>query len=141
MSPSILIADDYEDNRELLRLILEPIGYHIREASNGRECVTMAQEEPPDLAFIDISMPELDGYGAVRELRANERTRHIKCIAITAFTDAERTHAIKKGFDAYLTKPFRSKEILATVERMLDGQQQDKSACDDKAYRAEEAGR
>ena len=76
--------------------------------------------------MIDISMPELDGYAVVRELRADERTRHIKCIAITAFTDAGRAHALARGFDGYLTKPFRSKEILATVKDILDGKPQGK---------------
>ena len=119
MSASILIADDYEDNRELLRLILEMSGHRVREARDGRECVTMAQLEPPDLFLIDLSMPVLDGWDVLKELRANERTRDIPCIAITAFADSFRARAFQSGFDGYLTKPFRSKELTATVERLL----------------------
>jgi CheY-like chemotaxis protein len=119
MPASILIADDYEDNRELLRLMLEVIGYRIREARNGRECVSMAQAEPPDLLLVDLSMPVLDGWGVLKELRADERTRHIPCVAVTAFADPARERALAAGFDAYLSKPFKSKELLDTVNSML----------------------
>jgi CheY-like chemotaxis protein len=120
MPHSILITDDYEDNRELLRLILEAAGYHVREARNGRECVSMAEISAPDLFLIDLSMPVLDGWGALMELRAMETTRAIPCVAITAFSDADRTRrASDEEFDAYITKPFKSKELLDTVARLL----------------------
>ncbi|OLE55921.1 MAG: hypothetical protein AUG51_00610 [Acidobacteria bacterium 13_1_20CM_3_53_8] len=115
----ILMADDYEDTRELLRLMLTADGYSVSEARNGRECVMMAQTEQPDLILIDISMPVLDGWGALIELRADERTRNIPCIALTAFSDSDRTQALDAGFDAYLTKPFRGKDLSETVDRML----------------------
>ena len=126
MPESILIADDYEDNRELLRLMLEVVGYRIREARNGRECVLMAQAEPPDLLLVDLSMPVLDGWGVLSELRADERTSGIPCVAVTAFADPTRERAIAAGFDAYISKPFKGKELLDTVERLLagDGQTQ-----------------
>ena len=124
MSASILIADDYEDNRELLRLILETAGYRVREARNGRECVTMAREAVPDLFLIDLSMPVLDGWGALAELRAMEETRDVPCIVITAFDEANRggarAAAAAEQFDAYITKPFRSKELLETVARLVE---------------------
>jgi CheY-like chemotaxis protein len=119
MTGSIIIADDYEDNRELLRLILEMSGHRVREARDGRECVQMAQLEPPDLFLIDLSMPVLDGWGALRELRADERTSRIPCVAVTAFSDTDRERALNQGFDAYLTKPFRGKELVATIEQLL----------------------
>ena len=120
MPDSILIADDYEDNRELLRLILEAAGYYVREARNGRECVSMAQLSVPDLFLVDLSMPVLDGWGVLAELRAMETTRAIPCIAVTAFSDADRTRrATQEEFDAYITKPFKSKELLETIARLL----------------------
>ncbi|HEX7996973.1 MAG TPA: response regulator [Pyrinomonadaceae bacterium] len=119
MPASILIADDYADNRELLRVMLEMVGHRVREARDGRECVELAQVEPPDLFLIDLSMPVLDGWGALRELRADERTRSIPCVAVTAFAESDRDRALQGGFDAYLTKPFRGKELIATVERLL----------------------
>lgn len=123
MSASILIADDYEDNRELLRLILETAGYRVREARNGRECVTMAREAVPDLFLIDLSMPVLDGWGALTELRAIAETRDVPCIAITAFDDAGlrgARAASTEQFDAYITKPFHSKELLETIARRIE---------------------
>lgn len=123
MAASILIADDYEDNRELLRLMLDTVGYRIREARNGRECLEMARREPPDLFLIDLSMPELDGWAVLRELRADERTSNIPCVAVTASAGAAREQAIERGFDEYLPKPFRKQELLDMVGRLLkDGQ-------------------
>jgi CheY-like chemotaxis protein len=119
MPASILIADDYEDNRELLRVMLEMSGHRVREARDGRECVELARNEPPDLLLIDLSMPVLDGWGVLRELRADERMRTTPCIAVTAFAESDRDRALRGGFDAYLTKPFRGKELIATVERLL----------------------
>ena len=119
MPASILIADDYEDNRELLRLMLEAVGYHVREARNGRECISMAKAELPDIILIDLSMPVLDGWGVLRELRADERTSRLPCVAVTAFADPTRERAIGASFDAYVSKPFKGKELLDTVERLL----------------------
>ncbi len=120
MPVRILIADDYADNRELLRLMLETVGYMICEARDGHECVALARANPPDLLLIDLSMPKLDGWGAFRELRADERTRDVPCIAVTAFAaNADRQRALSVGFDAYLIKPFRAKELLEIVARVL----------------------
>ena len=116
MPESILIADDYDDNRELLRLMLEGEGYRIREARNGREALDAALEEAPTVALIDLSMPSLDGWGLLREMRADERTRAIPCVAVTAFAaNQDRVRALEAGFDAYISKPFRAKELIELV--------------------------
>ena len=120
MPPTILIADDYDDNRELLRLILQTGGYTIREARDGRECLAMARTVVPDLALIDLSMPVFDGWTTLRELRADERTRAIPCVAVTAFaSEQDYRRALAAGFDAYLAKPFRARDLHAVVERLL----------------------
>jgi CheY-like chemotaxis protein len=117
---SILIADDYDDNRELLRLMLEGTGYSVREARDGSECLAAARAELPDIALIDLSMPVLDGWATLRELRADERTRSLPCIAVTAFAaEQDRQRALDAGFDAYLAKPYRSRDLLDLVERLL----------------------
>jgi CheY-like chemotaxis protein len=118
MPANILIVDDHEDNRELLRLMLEAVGYRVCEAMDGRAGLEMAQAEMPDLIFADLSMPQLDGWGMLAELRGDERTRHIPCVAFTASIDVERTRAAR-GFNAYLPKPFRRAELIETVERLL----------------------
>jgi CheY-like chemotaxis protein len=116
MPDSILIADDYDDNRELLRLMLEGEGYHIREARNGREALDAALAEAPTVALIDLSMPALDGWGLLREMRADERTRAVPCVAVTAFAaNQDRLRALEAGFDAYISKPFRAKELIELV--------------------------
>ncbi|HEV7377692.1 MAG TPA: response regulator [Pyrinomonadaceae bacterium] len=119
MPASILIIDDYEDNRELLRVMLEQAGYVVSEARGGREGIEMARNEPPDVALVDLSMPGLDGWAVLDELRADERTQGILCAAVSAYADGARMRALTHGFDAYLTKPFRRNELLETVERLL----------------------
>lgn len=117
---SILIADDFDDTRELMRLLLETEGYAIREARDGREALAAARAEAPALALIDLSMPSLDGWGLLRELRADERTRSITCVAVTAFAaNQDRQRALDAGFDAYISKPFRAKELIELVRKFV----------------------
>ena len=120
MPARILIAEDYDDNRELLRLMLEGAGYSVRETRDGRELIEAARAEPPDVLLIDLSMPNLDGWGALRELREDARTRLVPCVAVTAFAaDHDRERALAAGFAAYVTKPFRSTDLLEAVEQIL----------------------
>ena len=119
MAATILIADDYEDNLELLRLMLEAGDYRVREARDGRECVTMAREELPDLIMIDLSMPFLDGWGVLEELQNDERTAAIPCVAVTAYGEFDRQRALQVGFNGYLAKPFRSAELLEVTRNLL----------------------
>jgi two-component system cell cycle response regulator DivK len=119
MTANILIADDYEDNLELLRLLLVAADYHVIEAKNGAECLQLARKVRPDLIMVDLSMPVLDGWEMFRALRADERTASILCIAVTAHGDTDRDRALQAGFDAYLSKPFRGAELLETVARLL----------------------
>ena len=119
MTATILIADDYEDNLELLRLLLVAADYQVCEARNGQECLTMAREQLPALIMVDLSMPELDGWQVLRELKADERTAAIPCVAVTAYGDSHRERALRTGFNAYLSKPFFGAELLETVKRLL----------------------
>ncbi|PYS48536.1 MAG: response regulator [Acidobacteria bacterium] len=119
MPDKILIIEDYADNRELFRLMLEQAGYVVREASNGRDGVDVAVREQPDAMLIDLSMPGTDGWDVLTELRADLRTANIPCAAVSAFADGARGRALAFGFNAYLTKPFRREELLQTVEHLL----------------------
>jgi CheY-like chemotaxis protein len=120
MPATILIADDYEDNLELLGLLLTAAGYQIKEARNGQECLTQALAQIPDLIMIDLSMPVLDGWEVFRQLKANSFTARIPCVAVTAFGDSDRYRALEAGFDGYLSKPFRGAELLETVAQLLE---------------------
>ncbi len=119
MTATILIADDYEDNLELLRLLLGAGDYHVREARNGQECVEIAREALPDLVMVDLSMPLLDGWGVFEELKSDKRTATIPCVAVTAYGDSDRERALQFGFSAYISKPFRGVELLETVAKLL----------------------
>src|SRR6185369_13145245 len=119
MRPTILIAEDYDDNRELLRLLLAAANYDVREARNGQECLDLACENPPDLIMVDLSMPELDGWEVFKALKANSSTAHIPCVAVTAHTDRDRIRALESGFTDFVGKPFKTEELLLTVERVL----------------------
>jgi sigma-B regulation protein RsbU (phosphoserine phosphatase) len=119
MHARILIADDYEDNLELLRLLLSGAGYEVLEARDGQECLEKAAVHLPDLIIIDLSMPKRDGWEVFTELKANPLTSAIPCVAATASASLERARALECGFDAYLNKPFHTSELLAVVEKML----------------------
>ena len=119
MGQTILIADDHEDNRELLYLLLRGAGYSVREAKNGSDCLEMARAELPDLILMDLSMPVLDGWGLFEELKTDQRTRGIPCVVVTAHADLDRSRALKKGFAAYLSKPFATEHLLNTVATAL----------------------
>ena len=119
MPPTILIAEDYDDNRELLRLLLAGANYEVREARNGQECLDSACENPPDLIMVDLSMPELDGWQVFQALKENSLTAHIPCVAVTAHTDSDRVRALESGFSDFVGKPFKTEELLHTVARLL----------------------
>lgn len=119
MPATILIADDHDDNRELLFLLLAGAGYDVREAKDGRECLRIARDVSPDLIVIDLSMPVLDGWGVFQELKADERTRTIPCMAVTAHAELDRNQALETGFSAYVSKPYSGEALLKTVAAML----------------------
>lgn len=125
MAARILIAEDYDDNRELLRLLLAGANYEVREARNGKECLTLASIDPlPDLIMVDLSMPELDGWEVFERLKANADTAHIPCVAVTAHTDRDRVRALQSGFSAFVGKPFRTEELLRTVAHLVGSQKE-----------------
>ena len=127
MAHTILIADDHDDNRELLLLILLGAGYKVKEARNGSECLTLARSEPPDLIVMDLSMPVLDGWGVFRELKDDDLTRSIPCMAVTAHAELNRSQAMETGFDAYVSKPFSGDHLLKTIATLLPNQPADQN--------------
>lgn len=119
MPATILIADDHDDNRELLLLLLSGAGYDVREARDGGECLAIAREQAPDLILVDLSMPVLDGWGLFQELQADERTRTIPCMAVTAHAELDRNEALETGFSAYVSKPYSGDALLKTIATVL----------------------
>ncbi len=119
MPSNILIADDHDDNRELMKLLLAGAGYSVREASNGAECLVSARDQPPDLIIVDLSMPVLDGWELFQKLKTDPRTSAIPCMAVTAHADLDRTRALETGFTAYVSKPFSGEVLLKAVATLL----------------------
>jgi CheY-like chemotaxis protein len=119
--PVILIAEDFEDARELYRDYLEFSGFTVETVSNGREAIDRAVALKPDIILMDASMPVLDGWQATRELKQNAETRHIPVIALTAhaFDDA-RQEAKAAGCDGFVTKPCLPDDLVAKIRSMLD---------------------
>lgn len=122
MTSRILIADDHEDNRELMRLMLQDGNYDVHEACDGHECLQLARERHPDLIMIDISMPRLDGWEVFQQLQADERTSDIPCVAVTGYPDLDRQRALQAGFVAFLGKPFRGEAFMQMVKQVLAGE-------------------
>ncbi len=119
MSGTVLIVDDYDDNRELLRLLLTSAGYEVREARDGPECLAMVRESLPELIMLDLCMPVIDGWSLLQELKSDQRTATIPCVAVTAYADSDATQALNAGFSGYLSKPFQTAELIETVSRLL----------------------
>jgi CheY-like chemotaxis protein len=116
----ILVADDNAASRELIREVLEVSGYEVVEAADGQEAVSRARESPPDLALVDIQMPRLDGFGVLRELRADPRLSGLNIVALTAFAmQGDRERALEAGFDGYITKPVDIAALRREIEKLL----------------------
>ena len=116
----ILLVEDHEDNRNIYRTILEHYGYVVLIASDGRMGMRLAREEAPDLILMDLSIPFVDGWEATRVLKADEATRAIPIIALSAHAQQEdRERAAEAGCDGYLAKPVEPRAVLAEVRRFL----------------------
>ena len=120
MSPRILVIEDQEDNRRILRDLLTSAGYEVIEAVTGEEGVAAAETHRPDLILMDIQLPDLDGYEATRRIKANPALRHIPLIAVTSYAlSGDDVKALEAGCDGYVTKPFSPRALLAKVREYL----------------------
>jgi two-component system cell cycle response regulator DivK len=120
MSKTILVVEDTEDNRQILRDLLGSAGYTLIEAVDGVEGVAMATEHKPDLILMDIQMPVMDGHEATRRIKANPELRSIPVVAVTSYAlsgDEEKARAA--GCDGYIAKPFSPRKMLAMVREIL----------------------
>ncbi len=118
----ILVVEDNEDNRRILVFRLRKIGdFEIVEANNGAEALAAFREHPPDLVFMDLKMPVMDGWEATRRIRESESGRRVPIVAITAQAMAgDEQQALAQGCDDYLAKPVVDASLVrAKVERFL----------------------
>ena len=120
MSKRILAVEDHEENRRILRLLLASAGYEMIEAVTGEEGVAMAERERPDLILMDIQLPGLDGYEATRRIKAIPALRAIPIIAVTSYAlSGDDRKALEAGCDAYVTKPFSPRALLAKIREYV----------------------
>lgn len=119
-SPLILVVDDYDDAREMYAEYLVFCGFRVAEARNGNEALDQAFAVQPDLILMDLSLPGMDGWEATRQLKADERTKHIPVVALTGHALAGASEGAKKaGCDSFVTKPCLPDDLVVEVRRML----------------------
>ena len=119
----ILIVDDNSKIRQLIRTILQQ-DYHIVEAENGRQALTIAESLLPDLLLVDVMMPEMDGYQLTRLIKSDENLAHLSIMLITALSETkQKVHGLELGANDYLSKPFDNDELKARIKNHLDHKQ------------------
>jgi len=120
MPKKILVVEDTEDNRQILRDLLRMAGYDMVEAHDGAQGVAMAVEHRPDLILMDIQMPVMDGYEATRRIKAIPELKATPIVAVTSYAlsgDEQKTR--DAGCDAYIAKPYSPRQMLAKVREIL----------------------
>ncbi len=117
---TILLIEDNEYNRKIVRRLLGRSSYRLVEAFDGEAGVALAIDELPDLILMDVQLPKMSGLDATRVLRADARTKHIPIVVITSFAlSGDRERAVEAGAAGYLAKPYSPVELLALVHKFL----------------------
>jgi two-component system cell cycle response regulator DivK len=120
MAKRILIVEDQEDNRTIMRDVLSSAGYDLIEAVNGEDGVKLAHSELPDLILMDIQLPIIDGYEATWQIKGSTVLKSIPIIAVTSYAlSGDQAKARAAGCDGYVSKPFSPRELLARVREYL----------------------
>jgi two-component system, cell cycle response regulator DivK len=120
MTKHILVVEDQEDNRQIIRDMLAQTDYEISEAENGEEALAEIAKRRPDLILMDIQLPIMDGYTATRRIKADPALRSIPIIAVTSYAlSGEDKKAREAGCDDYIPKPYSPRELLAKVRQYL----------------------
>jgi CheY-like chemotaxis protein len=118
---TILVADDHEDTRVILRHYFEAMGYNVLEAHDGEQTLASMKNEHPDAVILDIQMPRMDGIQVLRAVRRDGALRGIKVLALSAHALSDEVRQIREaGADAYLAKPADPKVVLEAVRSLMD---------------------
>lgn len=120
LARTILVADDFDDTRLMMRLWLERRGYRVIEAADGVEALEVARREAPDLVIMDIEMPEMDGLAATRRIREEEHLRDVPIVAVSAYGEEHwRDRAIAAGCNEYVSTPFEPRELNELIKSLI----------------------
>lgn len=114
----VLVIEDNDDNRDILKHQLEYLGYEVVEAADGLEGLKQAEKENPDLVIVDIMMPEIDGREVARRLRANSKTKELPILAATVLFHTEDVHScLAAGCNDVITKPFTLRQLKEKLDK------------------------
>lgn len=120
LAQTILVVDDFDDTRLMMRLWLERRGYRVIEAADGVQALEVARRESPDLVIMDIEMPEMDGLAATRRIRQEEHLRDVPVVAVSAYGEEHwRDRAIEAGCNEYVSTPFEPTELSELIKSLL----------------------
>ena len=118
--PVVLVVDDFEDTRAVMRRMLELSGCRVIEAADGEQAIELARAETPDLILMDLNMPVLDGFNATLRIREYEPTRDTPVVAVTAYDTSEfRAAASAVGCSDYVTKPLDIERVSRLLNKLL----------------------
>ena len=119
--PTVLVVEDFEDNRFMMRRLLEMSGYRVVEAVNGEQAVETAQTERPDLILMDLSLPKLDGLAATRRIRQSDGLTEVPIVAVSAHDTSDfHADALAAGCNEYVTKPIDFDQLEGLLKRLLE---------------------
>jgi two-component system, cell cycle response regulator DivK len=120
MTKRILVVEDQEDNRQILRDLLANSGFEMIEAEDGEQALVQAAKHRPDLILMDIQLPLLDGYEATRRIKADPELKAIPIIVVTSYAlSGDEDKAREAGCDAYVAKPYSPRALLAKIKEYL----------------------
>jgi two-component system cell cycle response regulator DivK len=120
MTKRILVVEDQQDNRQILRDLLTPNGFDVIEAEDGQAGIAAAKTHRPDLILMDIQLPILDGYEATRQIKSDPNLKSIPIIVVTSYAlSGDDQKARAAGCDAYVTKPYSPRDLLAKIRKFL----------------------
>jgi two-component system cell cycle response regulator DivK len=120
MNRTVLVVEDQEDNRQILRDLLTSAGLRMVEAHDGEQALAVARLERPGVILMDIQLPVVDGYEATRRIKRDPDLKHIPIIAVTSYAlSGDEKKALEAGCDAYIAKPYSIRHLLAKIGQFL----------------------
>src|SRR5579883_871827 len=120
MNRCILVVEDQEDNRRILRDLLTSSGYELVEAGDGEQALVMAERQRPDLILMDVQIPLIDGYEVTRRLKADPALRDIPIIVVTSYAlSGDESKARAAGCNGYVSKPYSTRQLLAKIREYV----------------------
>ncbi len=124
MSQKILVVEDNDRNRRLMRILLKSKGYEVIEATTGEEAMNYLKDQKPDLILMDIQLPHTDGLELTRKIKSTKATSDIPIVAVTAYAmKGDRERILEAGCDGYISKPINTREVPLVIANILGNEE------------------